>query len=593
MQSADPQTPQDDQEDNPHLEWLHLAQQLGEVWSKTLKISAINAHWNDKSADPYNLQESVNRYVETITKNPEEFSKKQIQLWYDTYTAWQETTLRFLGENIPEQTLNDRRFTSDAWELNPYFSFIKQAYLITSQWVLRSISDTKDLSDEDRKKLLFHTKQYMDALSPANFPTTNPEVIAETLKTGGENLLKGLQNLIKDLERGDGKLAISMTDYKDFEVGKNIANTPGQVVYQNNLMQLIQYTPTTPKVFKTPLLIIPPWINKFYILDLNEKKSFVRWLVEQGHSVFLISWINPNERHKDTTWEDYMFEGGLEALKQIEKITGERQVNAIGYCIGGTMLSTLLAWMHKKKEGERIKSATFLTTMIDFSKSGDMQVFIDEEQIELVEDQMNEQGFLNADYLKTTFSMMRANDLIWSFVINNYLMGKEPFAFDLLYWNDDSTNLSAKTHSFYLRNMYLRNRLIEKNTLELGGETINIRDIKTPSYFLSTETDHIAPWITTYTPTSLFSGPVEFTLGASGHIAGVVNPPESGKYCHWKNDKNPADPLAWKENATQHNGSWWPDWQNWISKYTGEETTARDIKDGIEPAPGSYVKVRS
>lgn len=573
-------------------EWLDLSKRLTALWTKTLQ-NPQHKEWLNDSYDPYNVSESLQKFWQDLSSNPDKFIKSHTDLWLSTYKLWQDSTLRFLGQEVPEADVFDKRFASENWQNHPYFSFLKQAYLITSDWVMSHVKDSQNLSDEDRKKLLFHTQQYLDALSPANFALTNPDVVAETMRTGGHNLIKGLENLIEDFERGDGKLNISMTDYEDFQVGGNLANTKGRVIYQNDLMQLIQYTPRTKTVFKTPLLIIPPWINKFYILDLNERKSFVKWLLEQGHTVFLISWVNPDEQHKDKTWESYMFEGAMSALEHIEKVTGEKQVNTIGYCIGGTMLACLLAFLKARGNDSRIKSATFLTSMIDFKKSGDMRVFIDEDQIKMVEENMFDVGYLDADYMKTTFSMMRANDLIWSFVINNYLMGKEPFAFDLLYWNDDSTNLSARTHSFYLRNMYLKNALIKPNKIELGGVKMDVSTIDTPAYFLSTETDHIAPWETTYTPTQLFKGPVEFTLGASGHIAGVVNPPAAHKYHYYKNKDLPKTPEKWREGAQEFPGSWWPDWQIWIKKYTGSKVEARAPKRGIEAAPGRYVKVRS
>lgn len=574
-------------------EWLSLSQRLGDLWTKTLQDNPYEELLED-GPDPYNLQESIQKFWADVQHDPQKFMKEQTELWFSTYEAWQNAALKFLGEDTQDnQQFHDRRFASENWQVHPYFSFLKQAYLITSHWVLNHIKDAKGLSETDRKKLLFHTQQYIDALSPANFAFTNPDVLAETISTGGENLIKGLENLIEDLERGNGQLSISMTDYDTFKVGENLATTEGQVVFQNDLIQLIQYTPKTKDVYKTPLLIIPPWINKFYILDLNERKSFVKWLVEQGHTVFLISWVNPDERHKDVVWENYMFDGAMKAIEHIQKTTAEPQINVIGYCIGGTMLASLLAYLKAKKADSCIKSATFLTAMVDFEKSGDMRVFIDETQLKHLEEHMFETGFLDASHMKNTFSMMRANDLIWSFVINNYLMGKEPFAFDLLYWNDDSTNLCAKTHSFYLRNMYLKNALIEPGGVELGDVKIDVSKIDTPSYFLSTETDHITPWETTYTPTQLFKGPIEFTLGASGHIAGVVNPPASNKYHYYKNKKLPTNPQDWFADAEKQDGSWWPDWQLWIEQYTGEKVAARKITKGIEPAPGSYVKIKS
>jgi polyhydroxyalkanoate synthase len=432
-------------------------------------------------------------------------------------------------------------------------------------------------------------------MSPSNFLLTNPEVLRKTAETGGENLLKGLSNLLGDLERGKGKLRIKMTDTEAFKVGGNIGVSPGKVVYQNDLMQLIQYTPSTEKVLKRPLLIGPPWINKFYILDLRPRNSFVRWAVSQGHTVFVISWVNPDERLAEKGFDAYMHEGYLAALDAIEQATGEREVNAIGYCLGGTLLASTLAYMAAKGD-DRIKTATFFVTMMDFTEAGELGVFIDEEQLKSLEEKMNKRGYLEGSEMATTFNMLRANDLIWSFVVNNYLMGNDPFPFDLLYWNADSTRMPAKMHSFYLRKMYQENLLAKPNGISLSGVPIDLRKIKTPAYFLSTREDHIAPWKSTYRGTQLLSGPKRFVLAASGHIAGVVNPPEGGKYNHWINEDLPPDPEAWFAGATELAGSWWPDWHRWVSSHGKAQVAARVPGDGklpaIEDAPGSYVQVR-
>jgi polyhydroxyalkanoate synthase len=425
---------------------------------------------------------------------------------------------------------------------------------------------------------------------------TNPEVLRKTAETGGENLLKGLNNLLSDLERGKGKLHIKMTDTDAFRVGENIGVSPGKVVYQNDLMQLIQYTPATETVLKRPLLICPPWINKFYILDLRPKNSFVRWAVSQGHTVFVISWVNPDAKLAEKGFEDYMTDGYLAALDAIEAATGQREVNAIGYCLGGTLLGSTLAYMAAKGD-DRIKSATFFVAMLDFAEAGELGVFIDEEQLRALEGKMNKRGFLEGSEMATTFNMLRANDLIWSFVVNNYLLGNEPFPFDLLYWNSDSTRMPAKMHSFYLRKMYQENLLATPGGISLNGVPIDLGTIKTPAYFLSTREDHIAPWKSTYRGTQLLGGKKRFVLAASGHIAGVVNAPESGKYSHWVNTALPPDPEAWFHGATEIAGSWWPDWQRWVTALGKEHVPARVPGDGkltpIEDAPGSYVKVRA
>jgi polyhydroxyalkanoate synthase len=414
------------------------------------------------------------------------------------------------------------------------------------------------------------------------------------MESGGENLVKGLENLLKDLERGKGRLSISMTDIEAFKVGQNIAVTPGQVIYQNELMQLLQYEPVTESVAKRPLLILPPWINKYYILDLRPTNSFIKWAVEQGHTVFMASWVNPDESLARKTFEDYMVEGPLAALDAIEQATGEREVNVIGYCLGGTLLAATLAWMAAKKDN-RFKSATFLTTMVDFTEPGELGVFIDEEQLTALEEKMEKRGYLEGHDMATTFNMLRANDLIWSFVVNNYLLGKDPFPFDLLYWNADSTRMPAEMHSFYLRKMYQENLLMKPGGITLKGVPLDLRKIATPSYILSTKEDHIAPWRSAYAATQLYKGPKKFVLSASGHIAGVVNPPSANKYCHWTSDELPPQPEQWLGRAQQHPGSWWPDWQRWIAEFSGGQVPARKPGDGklkpIEPAPGSYVKV--
>jgi polyhydroxyalkanoate synthase len=416
------------------------------------------------------------------------------------------------------------------------------------------------------------------------------------MKSGGTNLVKGLKNLLEDLDEGDGQLRIKMTDEKAFRIGHNVATTPGKVVFQNDLLQLIQYVPMTETVFREPLLIIPPWINKYYILDLREKNSFIRWAVQQGHTVFVVSWVNPDARLAGKNFQDYMLEGPLAALGAIEQATGERKVNTIGYCLGGTLLGATLGYMAAKGD-DRVNSATFFVALLDFSIPGELGVFIDEQQVENLERRMNERGFLEGSEMAGTFSMLRSNDLVWSFVINNYLMGKEPFPFDLLYWNSDSTRMPAKMHSFYLRNMYLKNALKDPGGVTLAGVPIDLGKVRTPAYFISTVEDHIAPWKSTYLGATRLGGPVRFVLGGSGHIAGIVNPPAAKKYCYWTNEALPAQPDDWQAAATRHEGSWWNDWQAWMeARNAGERVPARVPGDGklkvIEDAPGSYVSVR-
>lgn len=549
-----------------------------------------------RALDPLNMQKAYVAFFQKLYEDPERLSELQLEYAKDWMNLWQESTKSFMGEKAetlytPEK--NDKRFKSESWNESALFDFIKQSYLLTSRWMNKTVHETKGLNEETQRKVEFYTKQFVDAMSPTNFLLTNPDVIQATLDSKGENLVKGFQNMLEDLERGKGQLKISTTDYSAFELGRNIAATPGRVVYQNDLVQLLQYEPVTKDVYKTPVLIIPPWINKFYILDLRPENSLIKYLVDQGHTVFIVSWVNPHVLHTGKTFADYMHEGILNSLTAIEKATGEKQANVIGYCIGGTLLATTLAWLQAKGESSRIASATFLTTLIDFRNSGDLQVFIDDAQITALEQGMKEKGYFDSKSLKDTFSLLRANDLIWSFVVNNYLMGKEPFPFDLLYWNDDSTNMPADMHSFYLRNMYRDNKLVLKDGIELDGVGIDIRSIKTPTYFLSTKEDHIAPWKATYAGYHMMDGPVKFTLSGSGHVAGVINPPAANKYGYWTNAEKPIHPEDWLENAEQHEGSWWSDWSQWIKTYSGEKVPARKPDTGLEPAPGSYVKAKA
>ncbi len=550
------------------------------------------------SFDPLNVGNAFLEMTAKMMADPAMVMRAQMTLWQDYMTLWQRTTQRMMGheaEPLVTPEKGDRRFSDAAWDENALFDYIKQSYLLSARWMQSTVGEVNGLDDKTAKKVDFYTRQFVDAMAPSNFVMTNPEVLRTTIESGGENLVKGLDNLLDDLERGKGQLSIKMTDTEAFTVGENIATTPGKVVYQNDLMQLIQYTPTTEKVHKRPLLVIPPWINKFYILDLREKNSFIKWAVAQGLTVFVISWVNPDEKLAEKTFEDYMFEGPLAALDAIEKATGEADANVIGYCLGGTLLSATLAYMDVK-EDPRVASATFFTTMTDFSEAGELSVFIDEEQLASLEAQMNETGYLEGSSMATTFNMLRANDLIWSFVVNNYLLGKDPFPFDLLYWNSDSTRMPAKMHSFYLRNMYQENLLVEPGGITLGGVPIDLGRVKTPSFFLSTREDHIAPWKSTYAGTRLFSGPVRFCLSASGHIAGVVNPPAAEKYCYWTNAKTPKTSDAWLKSAEKHDGSWWPEWGKWIAKHSGAKIAARQPGDGklkaLEDAPGSYVANR-
>lgn len=493
---------------------------------------------------------------------------------------------------VAEPEPGDGRFRDQAWNETMAFNVIKQAYLLSNRWIMDTVNDVRGLDNHTRRKLRFFTGQMTDALAPSNFILSNPEVLRATVQTRGKNLLRGLANLLRDMDEGEGPMPFRMSDPDAFKVGENLANTPGDVIYQNDLMQLIQYRPTTETVHRRPLLVIPPWINKYYILDLGEKKSFIRYWVEHGHTVFVVSWINPGPELAHKSFEDYMLEGPIAAMDAIEQATGERELNTVGYCIGGTLLGCTLAWL-AAREDDRIKSATFLNSLLDFSEVGDLEVFIDEDSVSKLEKAMSKQGCLEGASMATAFNMLRANSLIWSFFVNNYLLGRDTAPFDLLYWNSDATRMPAAMHSFYLRNMYLHNRLREPGGIELAGTPIDLGKVKVPSYFASAVEDHIAPWISCYQGSRCLGGPVRFVLGGSGHIAGIINPPDRKKYGYRLQKDNNLDPDTWLRGAKSFEGSWWPDWVTWAEQFGGGEVKARTAGEGklpiIEAAPGAYV----
>ena len=551
-------------------------------------------------ADELGIAQAFMDMMAKLLANPYKLAQSQMNLVWDYFSLWQHSMMRVAGLSAapvaaPEKT--DKRFKDEEWEEHFLFDFIKQSYLIAARHIHDTVSGVDGLDDQTQKKVNFYTRQYIDALSPSNFAMTNPEVFRETVKSHGQNLLKGLNNLLRDVEDGGGNLRVKMTDTTAFELGKNVATTPGKVVFQTEMMQLVQYTPSTDKVLKKPLLIVPPWINKFYILDLREKNSYIKWCVDQGHTVFVISWVNPDERLASRGFDAYVKDGVLAALDAIEQQTGEKEVNAAGYCLGGTLLATTLAYLAAKRQ-KRIASATFFTTMTDFTEPGELGVFIDEGQVSSLEKKMFERGYLEGSEMAGTFSMLRSNDLIWSFVVSNYLMGKDPFPFDLLYWNSDSTRMPAAMHSFYLRSMYMENRLVEPGGIEIDGTPIDLTKIKVPCYFISAIEDHIAPWKSTYMGARRFTAPVRFVLGGSGHIAGIVNPPAANKYGYWVNPaaKLPESAEAWFEGAQQNAGSWWTDWQSWVTGHDAAQVDPRDPAKGklkaLEDAPGSFVKAR-
>jgi polyhydroxyalkanoate synthase subunit PhaC len=535
-----------------------------------------------------------------IAADPALMATVSVNMWLDYVKLWQTSWMKLAGLEAPavaEPAKGDSRFKDEDWSTNFIFDHIKQSYLIAARHIQNAVANVEGLPPDSEKKVAFFTRQYVDALAPSNFLLTNPQVLRETLQSGGHNLVRGLNNLLADLEKGGGQLRISMTDETAFQLGRNVATTPGKVVYQNDLMQLIQYEPATPEVYKRPLLIIPPWINKYYILDLREKNSFIRWAVGQGHTVFVVSWVNPDARLAEKGFDDYMKEGALAAFDAVERATGERDLNVIGYCLGGTLLGATLGYLANTGHQQRVASATFFVSLLDFSEPGELGVFIDEEQVANLERKMQERGFLEGSEMAGTFNLLRANDLVWSFVVNNYLLGKDPFPFDLLYWNADSTRMPARMHSFYLRNMYIRNLLREPGGIELAGVPIDLSAVKVPAYFISTVEDHIAPWKSTYKGAKCLSGPVRFVLGGSGHIAGIVNPPAAKKYHYWTNDALPETADEWFAGSQKIPGSWWEDWHAWIDRHNAGQPKVPSRVPGtglsvLEDAPGSYAMTR-
>src|SRR6195952_3065826 len=523
----------------------------------------------------------------------------QMKMGKQYLALWGSSMRRLAGEPAPavaEPAQRDKRFADPEWKSNQFFDFVMQAYLLTTQWAHDLVRDAKDLDPHTRKKAEFYVQQITNAIAPSNFVLTNPEILRETLASNGQNLVRGMKMLAEDIEAGSGTLRIRQSDPSNLVVGVNMATTPGKVIFQNELMQLIQYTPATENVLRTPLLIVPPWINKFYILDLKPEKSFIKWCVDQGITVFVISWVNPDKSLGGKTFEDYMKEGPLAAMDAIEQATGEKKVHTMGYCVGGTLLSSTLGWLAEKRRA-CVSSATFLAAQVDFTHAGDLLVFVDEGQISALERDMQTAGVLEGSKMAMAFNMLRSNDLIWSYVVSNYLKGKAPSSFDLLHWNSDATRMPAANHSFYLRNCYLENRL-STGSMVLDNTLLDLAKVKVPVYNLATKEDHIAPAESVLYGSQFFGGPVKYVLSGSGHIAGVVNPPASGKYQFWTNDNIRDVTLAdWLKGAQEHKGSWWPDWREWLAGIDAEEVPARaagtDALPAIEDAPGSYVRVRA
>lgn len=593
--------PKDDLSPSPSFDpeaFFQNMEKATSLWGKVVEKSIEASQSRQQSYEPLS-QKLGNAFLEfqqnMLQKKPEELTNAALNWWQQSIDLGQEQFSKFMelaeNESAENHEEKDRRFRHELWNSNTFYSFLKEQYKLTAKLIddtLQQANDNLDLDDHSAHLVEFYGRQWRDALSPSNYLWSNPEVLEQAFLSNGESLVQGLENLLHDLDQG----RITMTPKDAFTLGEDIACTPGKVVFENRLFQLIQYEATTWKVQKTPLLIMPAWINKYYILDLQEKNSLVNWLVQQGFTVFIVSWVNPDESHQDIGFEDYLTLGADTAASKVLEITGEESLHMVGYCLGGTLLASYLAWLRAKKLDRRVSSATYLTTMLDFEEAGDLKIFIDKEQLAILEETLEERGYLEGNEMAAIFNSLRPQDLIWSFVINNYLLGRKPMSFDLLYWNGDVTRMPAKMHLYYLREMYLNNALI-KGELTMAGEQIDLSRIRTPSYILATKEDHIAPWRSTYKATQTYQGPIRFVLSGSGHIAGVVNPPAKNKY-GWRGlDYFPRNPNSWFKQAQENEGSWWDDWSNWLKSINNEKVEERLIKDAIEDAPGRYVKVRS
>ncbi|WP_332773014.1 class I poly(R)-hydroxyalkanoic acid synthase [Phenylobacterium sp.] len=551
------------------------------------------------SPDPFHVAPALTDVMGRLSSQPDRLVRAQADLFQRYLELWQSAARKASGETVEpvvSPAKGDKRFNDPDWAENPVFDVIKQSYLLTSNWLNALVSDVDDVDPMSKRRVEFFMKMLTDAFSPSNFLASNPAALREAMSSQGESLVRGMENFAADLQRGGGQLSISQTDYEMFEIGRNVATAPGKVIFQNEVLQLIQFQPTTEQVHQIPLVIFPPWINKFYILDLRPENSMIRWLADQGITVFVASWVNPDQKLADKTFEDYMLQGIYEATDAAMAQAGVDQVNTVGYCIGGTLLSSTLAHMAAKND-KRIASATFFAAQQDFAEAGDLLLFTNEDWLGDLEKQMDAGGgVLSGKTMADTFNMLRSNDLVWSFFVSNYLMGKEPKPFDLLFWNSDQTRMPKALHLFYLRKFYGENALA-KGELVMDNVKLDLSKVKTPVYVQSSKEDHIAPMRSVYRGAKLFGGPVTFTLAGSGHIAGVINAPAANKYQHWTNTNLPDTPEAWMDGAKETPGSWWPHWAEWLKAKSGGMVAARDPAQGklkpIEDAPGSYVKVKS
>ncbi|MFS1420645.1 class I poly(R)-hydroxyalkanoic acid synthase [Vibrio splendidus] len=576
-------------------DYLVKLQQTNQQWwenfeqNKEAAQSPLNKAMQELNFD------DASKIFEQAANQPAVLLQLQSQWWEQQLQIWQNAALMGNTESVIAEDRGDKRFIDDAWKNDPFYSFIKQSYLLFSKSYIDTINSIEGIDEKTKERVAFFSRQAINAMSPSNFIATNPELMKLTLERNGENLLDGLEQLQADVEASADILKIRMTNNNAFRLGVDVANTEGDVVFQNDLFELIQYHPKTPQVNATPLLIVPPFINKYYILDLREKNSMVRWLLEQGHSVFMMSWRNPGEAQKDQEFGDYVTEGVVKAVTAIEDITGKEQINAAGYCIGGTVLASTVAYYAAKRMKKRIKTASFFTTLLDFSQPGEVGAYINETIIDAIEKQNNAKGYMDGRSLSVTFSLLRENSLYWNYYIDNYLKGSSPMEFDLLYWNSDSTNVAAKCHNFLLRELYLENKLVQDKGVKVGGVWIDLNKIKIPSYFISAKEDHIALWQGTYRGALNTGGNKTFVLGESGHIAGIVNHPEKKKYGYWLNDNLDDSADEWLNNASHNEGSWWTHWDQWLQGFEADEkiepfNQGSELHPVIGKAPGNYVK---
>lgn len=583
-----------------HENFFENLQEFNSKYSEVLNLLIKKKF--DNASNPFidvlGVQKAYIDAVSDFTNNPSKFFQHNMEYASKVSNLMFHFMDKMNDEEKPplyESSPRDRRFKDKAWKDSIYFNFVKQFYLMSSDWY-RSLVDKLDVPESKKKLLDFYTEHMLNASSPTNFINSNPEVLNELVNTNGKNLIQGIENFIEDLKKSENFPNISTSRPEVFELGKNIASTEGKIIYQNELMQLIHYKPKD-ITYQVPIFILPPWINKYYILDLSKENSYVNYLVESGFEVFLVSWVNPGPELFNKSFEDYLDLGVLENIEFLKDKMNIENLNLIGYCLGGTLATCANSYLNIKKNNPFI-STTYLTTMIDFADPGDLGLFINEQTIEAIKDELKHKGYFSGKYMSYAFSLLRANELIWSFVVNNYLLGKKPITFDLLYWNSDSTNLPASMHSFYLENMYVKNNLVKKNKVSLLDVKIDISNINQPSFFLSAQEDHIAPWESTYTGAELISNNensnTTFCLAGSGHIAGVINPPEKNKYSYFINKKIESDPIKWLENATEAKGSWWDYWREWVVTHSGDlkQNDNYNKLPSVEVAPGSYVKNR-